>query len=255
MITVPTALWAHVVFEVAAWLGGLSLSVALYRWRLASLVQVSASKVGGGYFVALVLGAIPGAWLAGSLNSLRQAAPSLSHSVAGALVGAIVGIEIYKAIRGVRGSTGGVFVGSFAMGVVIGRLGCFFAGTADGTHGLPTRAPWGVDLGDHVARHPVQLYESVAMAMFLAAYLVGLKRRADWAMRRGFYALCMAYGVQRFVWEFLKPYPKLIGPFNVFHVLCAGLVAYGWIYDRRERDRQRAQERALSVPRTDNQPL
>jgi phosphatidylglycerol:prolipoprotein diacylglycerol transferase len=255
MITVPAALWAHVAFEIAAWLSGLSVSVALYRWRLASVAQASASKVGGGYFIAVVLGAIPGAWLAGSLNSLRQVTPGLSHSVAGALVGAIVAVEIYKAFRGVRGSTGGVFVGSFSLGVVIGRLGCFFAGTADGTYGLPTRVPWAVNLGDHVARHPVQLYESASMAVFLVAYLVGLQRRADWAMQRGFYAMCMAYGVQRFFWEFLKPYPKLIGPFNIFHVLCVGLVAYGWIYDRRERDHQRAQERAVPVPGPDNQPV
>jgi len=255
MITVPIALWAHVAFEVAAWLAGLGLSVALYRWRLAGIAQDNASKVDGGYFVALVVGAIPVAWLAGSLNTLRLAVPSLSHSVAGALVGAIVGVEIYKAIRGVRGSTGGAFAGPFSLGVVIGRLGCFFAGTADGTYGLPTRLPWGVNLGDHVARHPVQLYESASMALFLAAYLIGLQHRADWAMRRGFYAMCMAYGLQRFVWEFLKPYPKLIGPFNIFHMLCLGLVAYGWLYSRRERDWQRAQERAVSVPGPDDQSV
>lgn len=255
MITAPTAPWVHPIFETVAWLCGLGVSLILYRWRLSGAVQASAGKVGGGYFVALALGAIPGGWLAGSFNSLRQDAPSLSHSVAGALVGAIIGVEIYKALRGVRSSTGGVFVGSFSLGVVIGRLGCFFAGVADGTYGVATRLPWGVNLGDGVARHPVQLYESVSMAAFLAVYLIGLNGRRDWAMRRGFYAMCVVYGAQRFVWEFFKPYPKLIGPFNVFHLLCVGLVAYGWIYDRRERRRQYAQERALPVPWADNQPL
>jgi uncharacterized membrane protein YeaQ/YmgE (transglycosylase-associated protein family) len=104
-------------------------------------------KVGGGYFVALALGALPGAWAAGSLNSLRGPQPSLSHSVVGALVGAIVAVEIYKALRGVKRSTGGIFAGPFALGVVVGRLGCFFAGVADGTYGSPTQLPWGVDLG------------------------------------------------------------------------------------------------------------
>jgi uncharacterized membrane protein YeaQ/YmgE (transglycosylase-associated protein family) len=255
VIHVHTAPWAHVAFDVAAWMSGLGLSVALYRWRLRGVAQASAAKVGGGYFVALALGALPGAWLAGSLNSLRDAHPTLSHSVAGALIGAIVAVEIYKAMRSVHGSTGAVFVGPFALGVVIGRLGCFFAGLSDGTYGATTRARWGVDLGDHIARHPVQLYESASMMIFLAAYLVGLRRRADWAVRRGFYAMCVAYGAQRFFWEFLKPYPKLVGPINVFHVLCAGLVAYGWIYDRRERDRRGPQERALPVPAPDDQPL
>lgn len=256
MIHVPTAPWTHLVFDLLAWSSGIGLTVVLYRWRLREATQAIAAKVDAGYFVALALGAAPGAWLAGSLNSLRQAAASLSHSVAGALVGAIVGVEIYKALRGVTGSTGGVFVGPFSLGVVIGRLGCFFAGLSDDTYGTPTRLPWGVDLGDGVSRHPVQLYESFSMAAFLAVYLVALARRRPWAMRRGFYVMCVWYGVQRFAWEFLKPYPRLIGPFNLFHLLCLGLVIYGWVYDRADRRRERdAQDRALPVPGPDHQPV
>ena len=189
MIHVATAPWAHTAFDLAAWGGGLALSAVLYRWRLRELTREVARKVDGGYFAALVLGAIPGAWIAGSLTSLRYASPALSHSVVGALVGAVVGVEIYKRLRGVTGSTGGIFVGSFSLGVVIGRFGCFFAGLPDGTYGTPTSLPWAVDLGDSVGRHPVQLYESVAMALFLVVYLAGLQRRSPWAMRRGFYDL------------------------------------------------------------------
>src|SRR6185369_7345206 len=170
MIHVPTAPWAHMVFDLTAWGGGLAFSVALYRWRLKALAEDVARKVDGGYFAALAVGAIPGAWILGSLNSLRGATPALSHSVAGALVGAIVGVEVYKRLRGVTGSTGGVFVGPFSLGVVIGRLGCFFAGLPDGTYGKPTSLPWAVDLGDRIGRHPVQPYESGAMGLFLAAY-------------------------------------------------------------------------------------
>lgn len=255
MVSVPTSPFAHVVFDLGGWLSGLALSVALYRWRLRAVTESAAKRVGGGYFIAIAAGALPGAWMAGSLNTLRGPQPSLSHSVVGALVGAIIAVEIYKAVKGVRRSTGGVFAGPFALGVVVGRLGCFFAGIADGTYGSPTRLAWGVDLGDGLSRHPVQLYESLSMALFLAAYLWGLAVRADWAMRRGFYALCIAYGAQRFVWEFLKPYPKLIGPFNLFHLLCVGLVAYGWIYDRRERRREREEVRALPVPGADHQSV
>jgi phosphatidylglycerol---prolipoprotein diacylglyceryl transferase len=253
VIHVPTALWAHTAFDLAAWGCGLGLSAVLYRWRLRELTQDVARKVDGGYFAALVVGAIPGAWFAGSLNTLRAASPALSHSVVGALVGAIVAVEIYKRLRGIAGSTGGIFVGSFSLGVVIGRWGCFFAGLPDGTYGTPTRLPWAVDLGDGIGRHPVALYESGAMALFLAAYLLGLQRRQPWAMRRGFYAMCVWYGLQRFAWEFLKPYPPLIGPFNLFHLLCGGLVAYGWLYWLGDVRRERAaQGRALSVPRPDH---
>lgn len=255
MIHVPTATWAHTLFDLAGWGSGLALSFGLYRWRLRGLTEQVAGKVGGGYFAALAAGAIPGAWLAGSLNTLRGAHPALSHSVVGALVGAIVAVEIYKAIRGIEGSTGGVFVGPFALGVVVGRWGCLFAGLPDGTYGTPTSLPWAVDLGDGVGRHPVEIYESLAMALFLALYLEGLARRRAWALRRGFYALCIWYGATRFGWEFLKPYPPLIGPFNVFHILCGGLVAYGWVYYRRDLRRADAQGGALPVPRPDHEPV
>jgi uncharacterized membrane protein YeaQ/YmgE (transglycosylase-associated protein family) len=255
MIHVPTAAWAHTLFDLAAWGSGLSLTALLYRWRLKGLTAEVAGKVGGGYFAALAAGAIPGAWLAGSLNTLQGAHPALSHSVVGALVGAIVGVEIYKALRGIEGSTGGVFVGPFALGVVIGRFGCLFAGLPDGTYGAPTALPWAVELGDGVGRHPVQVYESLAMALFLAAYLEGLARRRPWAMRRGFYGLCIGYGLTRFGWEFLKPYPAVVGPFNLFHILSGGLVAYGWIWWRRSLVRERAQERAVPVPGPDHEPV
>ena len=256
MIVVPTAPWAHTAFDMVAWASGAAVGFGLYRWRLKGAAERTAGVVGPGYFASLAVGAVAGGWLAGSLNTLQEAAPALSHSVAGALAGAIVGVEAYKLVRGIRGSTGGIFVGSFTTGIIVGRLGCFFTGLADRTYGTPTRLPWAVDLGDHVGRHPVQLYESVSMTVFLAVYLVGLARRAPWAMRRGFYAMTMVYGAQRFCWEFLKPYPKLVGPFNLFHVLTLGLVIYGWIWWARSRaDERRSQVGALSVLRPDHEPV
>lgn len=246
-IHVATAPWAHILFDLAAWSAGAGLGYALYRWRLREETGRVAGAVGGGYFAALATGAVAGAWLAGSLNTLRDPAPALSHSVAGALVGAIVAVEIYKAVRGIRGSTGTVFVGSFALGVVIGRWGCLFTGLADRTYGTPTALPWAVDLGDGVGRHPVQAYESLSMALFLGVYLAGLARRRPWALKRGFYALAIAYGGQRFVWEFLKPYPSLLGPLNLFHLLSAGLVAYGILYWRSDLVRERRGDGGLAA--------
>ena len=258
MIHVPTAPWAHPLFDVASWAVGGAMGLTLYRWRLRETARGVAAAVGPGYFICLVAGAALGAWASGSLNTIRQASPALSHSIAGALVGAIVGVETYKAVRRIRGSTGRLFVGSFASGVAMGRWGCLFAGLPDRTYGVPARLPWAVDLGDGIGRHPVQVYESLAMAAFLALYIWGLAKRAPWAMRRGFYALCIWYGAQRFAWEFLKPYPSIVGPFNIFHLLCGGLVAYGARYYLRDLDDERAdspQMRPLSLPRTDDEPL
>ncbi len=248
MIRVPTAPWAHGVFEATAWCAGMALGVAVSRWRLRSATARLAASTGPGYFIALALGAAPGAWLAGSLNTLNGARPALSHSIIGALAGAIAGVEIYKALRGIKGSTGGVFVAAFAVGAMIGRWGCLFAGLPDFTYGVPTSLPWAVDLGDHVGRHPVQIYESLCMGAFLVVWLLGLRARASWAMRRGFYVLCIWYGLQRFAWEFLKPYPALLGPFNLFHLLCAGLIAYGVIYYAGDVARERGGDRLSPTP-------
>jgi phosphatidylglycerol---prolipoprotein diacylglyceryl transferase len=234
MITVPTAPWAHIVFDLVSWSAAAALGVALSRWRLRNAIERVAQQAGPGYVAAVVVGALPGAWLAGSFNTLREAAATLSHSVAGALAGAIVSVEIYKLARGIGASTGGMFVGPFALGVAIGRWGCLFAGLPDDTYGTPTALPWGVDLGDGIARQPVQIYESLSMAGFLAVYLLALRRRAPWAMRRGFYVMVAWYGAQRFVWEFLKPYPSVAGPFNVFHLICLGLVIYGCVFYLRD---------------------
>src|SRR4029079_3550207 len=150
-----------------------------------------------------------------------------SHSIAGALAGGIVAVELWKYLHGVRGSTGGALVLPICVGIAVGRLGCFFAGLPDQTFGVPTALPWAVDLGDGIGRHPVQVYESLSMALFFVAFVLALRVRADCAMRHVFYWMAIVYGAQRFAWEFFKPYPTLVGPFNHFHLMCVGLVVYG----------------------------
>ena len=58
--------------------------------------------------------------------------------------------------------------------------------------------------------------------MFLAAVAPGDPSRSG----KGFYLFTGWYGVQRFAWEFLKPYPTVIGPFNVFHLVSIALIVY-----------------------------
>ena len=236
MIALQTDAGAHRLFDLVAWGSAFAAGWAVSRWRLSDARAKFPRE--NGYVIALGAGAIVGAYLAGSLPSLMQGEGSLSHSIAGALAGAIIGVELYKVARGIRVSTGAIFVAPFAVGVIIGRLGCIFSGLVDGTHGTPTNLPWGVDLGDGVSRHPVQIYESLAMFLFLAVYIHGLGGRRDWAIKYGFYAMAIAYGAQRFLWEFLKPYPTIAGPFNIFHLISGGLVVYGcvWIAGARRQD-------------------
>ena len=114
------------------------------------------------------------------------------------------------------------------------RLGCLFSGLPDATYGTSTTLPWAVDLGDGIGRHPVQLYEALAMTAFLLVYLRARARGREWAQRHAFHALITVYAAQRFGWEFLKPYPRVLGPLDVFQLLMLGLIAYGLAWWRRD---------------------
>jgi phosphatidylglycerol---prolipoprotein diacylglyceryl transferase len=237
-LTIPTDPRLHLVFDLLAWGSAGLLAHLLYRWRLRDMAARVVALTGPLYVVALAVGAIGGAWAFGSWNTALAAVPHPSHSIAGALAGGIVAVELYKLARGVSGSTGVIWVGPLALGIAVGRWGCLLAGLPDETYGLPTALPWGVDLGDGIARHPVQLYESLAMLAFLAVYLLALRRRAAWTGERAFYLFILCYGLQRFVWEFLKPYPRLVGPLDVFQLLALAMIAYALIFDGRARRHQ-----------------
>ena len=110
----------------------------------------------------------------------------IARSIEGAIFGAVFGVEIYKRFAGLTARTGARFAGPLAIGVVVGRFGCFFSGIGDFTYGTPTNLPWAHDFGDGVPRHPAPLYESASMALFLAFYLVAIFRDHRWTIENGF---------------------------------------------------------------------
>ena len=180
------------------------------------------------------LGMITGALVAGTGNLLLSGFSEIGKRVVGGLAGAILAIEILKRRVGITGSTGLRFAAPLAAAIAVGRLGCFFAGIEDRTYGTPTDLPWGHDFGDGVSRHPVQLYEAIVMTLFLLVFMAMLRRGYRIATSAGFYLFVGAYAAQRFLWEFLKPYGTVIGPFNLFHLICLGLLGYAWNYGRAE---------------------
>ena len=218
----------HTFFDLLAATSALVMTASVNRWRLKDAGQ-KIEQAGAGYALALIIGAVIGGFGAGTLNLWLSGEQGIGRSIVGALAGAITAIELFKAMRGIRGSTGLIFVPAFATSVAVGRWGCFFSGLEDQTHGTPTTPPWGHDFGDGILRHPVQLYESFTMAAFLAVALVLIGRRDPFFMRNGFYLLVLVYASQRFLWEFLKPYAGVLGPLNLFHFICAGLVIYSCV--------------------------
>ena len=226
----------HTIFDLLAAAASMGVTVLCHRWRLRDAGS-RIENAGAGYVIALIAGAALGGYGFGSLNLWLSGEPQAARSIVGALAGAIVAIEIFKRMRGLTGSTGLVFVPAFATTVIVGRWGCFLSGLADKTHGTPSSLPWAVDLGDSIPRHPVQLYESAAMLVFLLTALLLLQQRNPWFMRNGFYALVLFYAGQRFLWEFLKPYGEVLGPFNLFHLVCIALALYALAMMRGHNER------------------
>lgn len=212
----------HTLFDIAAWLAA---AAAVY-WLARQGLQFPAQSFEMPYIAALVFGAGLGAYLFGSANLWLSGQSGIARSVEGALAGGILAIELYKWSAGIAMRTGARFALPLALGIAVGRLGCYFAGLDDFTYGIPTTLPFGHDFGDGILRHPVQLYESAAMAVFAILYVVATLNRNAFVITNGFYLVLVYYGAQRFLWEFLKPYGTLIGPLTLFHLLSLSILLY-----------------------------
>lgn len=230
----------HALFDGFAWLATAVTTLLLRRY--AAALFPSGGRPALGYLMAVAIGAGVGAYGLGSLNLWLAGMGGLARSIEGALAGAIVAVELYKWRVGLRGRTAALFALPVAIGIGVGRIGCYLSGIDDFTYGTPTTLPWGHDFGDGVLRHPVQLYETAAMAVFALAYGVALVRRDRAVLQHGFALFVLFYSVQRFGLEYLKPYPPVLGGLTVFQVVCVAMAVYALAILRPTRlpDAQRA---------------
>ncbi|MDE3177233.1 MAG: prolipoprotein diacylglyceryl transferase [Pseudomonadota bacterium] len=214
----------HTAFDALAWASAAGLAFALSRVARIEFPVSPAQRPG--YYAALAASSGLGAYLFGTLNMIACGRWEAARSIEGAIFGAVLGIEIYKRLAGVTARTGARFAAPLAIGIVVGRFGCFFSGVDDFTYGTPTRLPWAHDFGDGVMRHPAPLYESAAMALFLLAYLIAVAGERRWIVANGLYLALLWYAAQRFAWEFVKPYAPVLGPLTLFQLLSLALGAY-----------------------------
>jgi len=104
-----------------------------------------------------------------------------------------------------------------APGLLFGRIGNFINGEL---WGQVTDVPWGMvfrQTGDHLPRHPSQLYEAAleGVALFLIVWLFSAKPRPRMAVS-GLFALC--YGIFRLLVELVRQPDAHLG-----------YLAFGWL--------------------------
>lgn len=217
----------HIFFEAIAYSIALRLSLRNFRRDTISPPQRSSIVVGG------LVGALIGAK---ALVMLQHIDVFWQHreqffwlllqgkTVVGALLGAVMGVEVTKKILRIKQSTGDAFVYPLILGTAIGRLGCFFTGLSDRTYGIATNLPWGIDFGDGISRHPTQLYEIT----FLLMLMIFLKVRSRYPIQSGdlFKFYLISYLSFRFLIDFIKPDFRLVLGLTAIQIACLLAIVY-----------------------------
>jgi prolipoprotein diacylglyceryltransferase len=230
-VYVPIGPWQvhpHVVFEALGYAVGFQVFLALRRRHGEVLAE--------GQRPVLILAAIVGALLGSKLLAwLVDPAALWAHrgewqawlegkTIVGGLLGGHVAVELAKRALGVTRSTGDLYAIPLALGIALGRVGCFLTGLDDRTYGTPTGLPWGVDFGDGIARHPTQLYE---MAFLGLLALVLLRRLLRGHPEGHLFRLFMAsYLGWRLLAGFIQPGATLLGLAAIQWACVAGLLYY-----------------------------
>jgi len=220
----------HLALNMLAIFTAISVSNR-FRHRFHKSIPIGIGNTGQyhWFLLVLLLGSVTGSTLAGSLNLSLSGQPGIAKSMLGGIIGAAFAAELFKKRQGITRSTGIYFVPGLITLIVIGRVGCFFGGLQDFTYGNVTSASWGVDFGDGMHRHPVQLYEALIMLLFLAVFHINYQNHSGFWQNSGFYVFVLFYVSQRFFLEFLKPYPELLAGLNLFQWLCLLLLLYGGV--------------------------
>jgi phosphatidylglycerol---prolipoprotein diacylglyceryl transferase len=160
-------------------------------------------------------------------------------TIVGALIFGLISVELFKRYIGVRQSTGDLYAIPLAIGIAIGRIGCFLTGLSDNTYGTPTTLPWAINFGDGIPRHPTQLYEILfLLALTPILYKIVILSEAEASRSEAsaeskdpsrddsataparssldpflpgdaFKSFMVAYLSFRFLSDFIKPYPRI----------------------------------------------
>ena len=225
----PLTLHPHLVFETL----GYAIGYLVYRALRARTQDPIPEKT---RWIVLTAAAVGAAFGSRVVYWLDDPALTWAHrdefafwlggkSIVGGLLGGWLAVEWAKRRAGETRATGDLYVVPLALGLAIGRIGCFLTGLADHTYGNPTTLPWGVDFGDGIRRHPTQIYESLfALGVAALAYRIG-KTRA-WPAGVLFLAFVIAYLLYRVALETIKPGPFFYTGLDGIQVACLVGAAY-----------------------------
>ena len=214
----PVTIYTYGVLLAAAYLVGLKL--AMVRAKTRGLDQTRVLDLG----IYIIISALVGAKLLllftdlGTYTANPRELLSLARSggvfYGGLILAVTVALLYIRRIGLPLWTTCDVFAPGIALGHVVGRLGCLFAGCC---YGKPTTMPWGITFTDpfaaanvgtplNVPLHPTQLYEAGAEGLILLL-LLATETRGRRFPGRTFWLYMLLYAISRYVIEMYRGDP------------------------------------------------
>src|SRR6478752_8539752 len=211
----PATIYTYGVLLASAYLLGLKL--AMVRAQARGLDQARVLDLG----IYIIISALVGAKLLLVVTDFRTFVSDPSELITlarsggvfygGLILAVSVALWYIRKIGLPLWTTCDVFAPGIALGHVVGRFGCFFAGCC---YGRPTTEPWGITFTDPFAAanvgtplgvplHPTQLYEAAAEFLILLALLTTERKGRPFAGRT-FWLYMLLYAASRFVIEFYR---------------------------------------------------
>lgn len=215
----PITIYTYGALLAAAYLLGLQL--AMVRGRARGLDQARILDLG----IYIIISALIGAKLLlvvtdfNSFINNPQALADLARSggvfYGGLILAVSVALWYIRRIGLPLWTTCDVFAPGIALGHVIGRMGCFFAGCC---YGKATDVAWAITFTDpyaaanvgtplNVPLHPTQLYEAGAEALILL-FLLATESRGRRYPGRTFWLYMLLYAISRYIIEMFRGDPR-----------------------------------------------
>jgi phosphatidylglycerol:prolipoprotein diacylglycerol transferase len=143
------------------------------------------------------------------------------RTIVGGLIGGTLAVWIVKRKLKLTGRIGNSIAPAVAIGIAIGRLGCFFRGCC---YGQPTNLPWGVNFGDEILRHPTQLYETFfLLTLFIYLHFSFRKNPPAGTLFDKFLLIYFSF---RFIIEFIRVEPKVLFNLTAFQYASLLVIIY-----------------------------
>ena len=243
----PVTLYTYGILLAAAYLAGLKL--AMVRASKRQLDPTRVLDLG----IYIIISALVGAKLLLLLTDVQSyidnprelltLARSGGVFYGGLILAVVVALWYIRKVGLPLWTTCDVFAPGIALGHVVGRFGCFFAGCC---YGKPTDVAWAITFTDpfaaanvgtplNVPLHPTQLYEAGVEAIILAL-LLATESRGRRFPGRTFWLYLLLYAVSRYAIEIYRGDPRgTVGMFStsqfisvVLAPLAVVMLAYLW---------------------------